>query len=112
MQLQQPSDSAWGQISGFTKATDQKQSFNGYDSQFRQVHMGATAGFEDRGGRLVPNSILPLFVGGPFDADYNKRYKPVKFGVPQDAQRVLLEAVITGGESFSYYRISLFIYIF
>ena len=99
--LQQPSNSEWDQISGFTQATDQRHTSSGLNSQFRQVHMGATAGFEARGGRLVPDSILPLFVGGPFDADYNKRYKPVKFGVPHDAQRVLLEAVITGAGCFA-----------
>lgn len=45
---------------------------------------------------LVPFKIVPLFRGGTFDHDYNKKYSPVCFVPCQGTQRVKLVAVITG----------------
>ena len=46
--------------------------------------------------KLKPQSILPLFEGGEFDAGYNSKYKPVEFPTPHGTQKALLEAVVTG----------------
>ena len=43
-----------------------------------------------------PHSILPLFNGGDFDAEYNNKYKPVEFKTPPGVQKAVLEAVVTG----------------
>lgn len=45
---------------------------------------------------LKPHSIVPMFDGGDFDAEYNSKYKPVEFHTPHGAQKALLEAVVTG----------------
>lgn len=46
--------------------------------------------------KASPHSIVPLFDGGDFDAEYNSKYKPVEFVVPKNTQKAVLEAVITG----------------
>ena len=46
--------------------------------------------------KLKPHSILPLFDGGEFDAEYNTRYKPVEFKTPDGIKKAVLEAVVTG----------------
>lgn len=46
-----------------------------------------------------PHSIVPLFDGGDFNAEYNSKYKPVEFVVPKHTQKAVLEAVITGNAS-------------
>ena len=46
--------------------------------------------------KLKPHSLLPLFDGGDFDAEYNSKYKPVEFATPAGSQMALLEAVVTG----------------
>ena len=68
----------------------------------RQLHTHNTAeeGIRNtEGSRLVPSSILALFEGGPFDAGYNKKYKPIQFQAPCGTQKVVLEAVITGDKN-------------
>lgn len=61
-----------------------------------QLHTPDAITTSSQGSRLIPASILALFDGGPFDADYNRQYRPIKFEVPRHAEKVLLEAVITG----------------
>ncbi|KAG8009787.1 hypothetical protein GBF38_013819, partial [Nibea albiflora] len=39
---------------------------------------------------------MPLYSGGTFDKNYNKKYQPIKFSVPASAKKVELYAVITG----------------
>ena len=46
--------------------------------------------------QVKPHSILPLFDGGDFDAEYNKKYNPVEFKTPPGIEKALLEAVVTG----------------
>ena len=46
--------------------------------------------------KAKPHSIVPLFDGGDFDAEYNSKYEPVEFVVPKHTQKAVLEAVITG----------------
>lgn len=45
---------------------------------------------------LVPFQIVPLFRGGTFDKNYNTKYSPFNFPMPQGTDRVKLVAVITG----------------
>ncbi|KAL4646857.1 hypothetical protein GN956_G9578 [Arapaima gigas] len=45
---------------------------------------------------LRPFKLEPLFKGGTFDHDYNSRYQPVSFTVPQATKKVEVYAVITG----------------
>lgn len=45
---------------------------------------------------LLPFKVMPLFSGGTFDRNYNKRYQPIKFNVPPSTKKVELYAVITG----------------
>ncbi|XP_030013151.1 uncharacterized protein LOC115435096 isoform X2 [Sphaeramia orbicularis] len=40
--------------------------------------------------------VMPLYSGGTFDKNYNKRYQPIKFPVPVSTRKVELYAVITG----------------
>lgn len=40
--------------------------------------------------------LMPLYSGGTFDKNYNKRYQPIKFPVPVSTKKVELYAVITG----------------
>ncbi|XP_008297579.1 uncharacterized protein LOC103370331 [Stegastes partitus] len=46
--------------------------------------------------KLRPFRVVPLYSGGTFDKDYNKRYQPIKFSVPTSTKKVELFAVITG----------------
>lgn len=46
--------------------------------------------------KLFPFKLLPLYNGGTFDKNYNKRYEPMKFTVPASTKKVELYAVITG----------------
>uniref|UniRef100_A0A667XXJ3 Si:dkey-256h2.1 n=1 Tax=Myripristis murdjan TaxID=586833 RepID=A0A667XXJ3_9TELE len=46
--------------------------------------------------KLRPFTVMPLYSGGTFDKNYNKRYRPVKFSVPASTKQVELFAVITG----------------
>ena len=64
--------------------------------QSQEADMSAPADFEFAVRRLKPHSIVPLFDGGDFDADYNDKYKPVEFVTPPEMQKAVLEAVITG----------------
>lgn len=43
----------------------------------------------------LPTALVPLFEGGTFDSSYNNR-TPIEVAIPAVAQRVMLEAVITG----------------
>ena len=52
--------------------------------------------FEALDRKLKPHSILPLFNGGDFDAEYNNKYKPVEFKTPPGVGKAVLEAVVTG----------------
>ena len=45
---------------------------------------------------LVPFKLVPLFRGGTFDKNYNKKYKPILFSPTPDTERVKLVATITG----------------
>ncbi|XP_015256286.1 PREDICTED: uncharacterized protein LOC107101757 isoform X2 [Cyprinodon variegatus] len=45
---------------------------------------------------LRPFKVTPLYSGGTFDKDYNKRYQPMKFAIPSSTKKVELFAVITG----------------
>ncbi|TKS82579.1 hypothetical protein D9C73_016688 [Collichthys lucidus] len=55
---------------------------------------------------LHPFRVMPLYSGGTFDKNYNKKYQPIKFSVPASARKVTdmtvdtdhveLYAVITG----------------
>ena len=45
---------------------------------------------------LIPYKIEPLFRGGTFDKNYNTKYSPIKFTIPDDCARVKLVATITG----------------
>ena len=45
---------------------------------------------------LVPFKIEPLFRGGVFDQEYNKKYLPILFAAPNQTSRVHLVATITG----------------
>uniref|UniRef100_H3C439 Si:dkey-256h2.1 n=1 Tax=Tetraodon nigroviridis TaxID=99883 RepID=H3C439_TETNG len=49
----------------------------------------------DGGEVLRPFRVMPLYSGGTFDRNYNKRLEPVRFSVPAPAQKVELYAVIT-----------------
>jgi hypothetical protein len=40
--------------------------------------------------------IIPLFTGGDFNADYNKKYQPLTIQIPADVKQVQLVAVISG----------------
>ncbi|XP_022088506.1 uncharacterized protein LOC110978103 [Acanthaster planci] len=51
---------------------------------------------DSSGGTLRPYNITPLFRGGTFDKNYNKKYKPLFFTVPSDVKKVQVFAVITG----------------
>ncbi|XP_041798340.1 uncharacterized protein si:dkey-256h2.1 isoform X2 [Chelmon rostratus] len=44
---------------------------------------------------LHPFRVMPLYSGGTFDKNYNKRYQPIKFSVPASTKKVELYAVIT-----------------
>ncbi|XP_030605990.1 uncharacterized protein LOC115794558 [Archocentrus centrarchus] len=46
--------------------------------------------------RLHPFRVMPLYSGGTFDKNYNKRYQPIKFPIPASTKKVELYAVITG----------------
>ena len=45
---------------------------------------------------LTPFMIQPLFRGGVFDQEYNKKYLPISFILPNETSRVRLVATITG----------------
>ncbi|XP_070767867.1 uncharacterized protein [Enoplosus armatus] len=45
--------------------------------------------------RLLPFRVMPLYGGGTFDKNYNKRFQPIKFPVPASTEKVELYAVIT-----------------
>ncbi len=49
-----------------------------------------------RGLPDAPREVVPLFTGGTFDADYNDKYSPVDFVVPEWAERIEIAALITG----------------
>ncbi|XP_070691172.1 uncharacterized protein [Pempheris klunzingeri] len=56
-------------------------------------HTGnATGGGEEK---LHPFRVMPLYSGGTFDKNYNKRYQPISFPVPPSSKKVELYAVIT-----------------
>lgn len=46
----------------------------------------------------VNRRLIPLFMGGIFDADFNgaEDRRPVSFATPEDTERAYIEAVITG----------------
>ncbi|XP_048883064.1 uncharacterized protein si:dkey-256h2.1 [Brienomyrus brachyistius] len=46
--------------------------------------------------QLYPFSLRPLYTGGVFDKEYNKRFQPIKFTVPLSTKKVEVYAVITG----------------
>ncbi|XP_032415423.1 uncharacterized protein LOC116717881 isoform X1 [Xiphophorus hellerii] len=46
--------------------------------------------------KLHPFKVTPLFSGGTFDKNYNKRYQPTKILIPSFTKKVELYAVITG----------------
>ncbi|NP_001373269.1 uncharacterized protein LOC337520 precursor [Danio rerio] len=46
--------------------------------------------------RLYPFEVMPLFNGGTFDKDYNRRYHEITFSIPAATKKVELYAVITG----------------
>ncbi|KAJ7985419.1 hypothetical protein DPEC_G00351850 [Dallia pectoralis] len=45
---------------------------------------------------LQPVMLMSLYNGGTFDKEYNKRFEPIKFTVPESTKKVELYAVITG----------------
>jgi len=46
--------------------------------------------------RPIPSKMYPLFTGGTFDANYNSKYVPMYFLVPENVVKVVLVSVITG----------------
>uniref|UniRef100_W5MYS9 Si:dkey-256h2.1 n=1 Tax=Lepisosteus oculatus TaxID=7918 RepID=W5MYS9_LEPOC len=52
--------------------------------------------FEKHSGDLSPYLLKPLYNGGTFDKNYNKKYQPVNFTVPTAVRKVEIYAVITG----------------
>lgn len=52
--------------------------------------------FQSMESSLVPFEIVPLFRGGTFDKNYNTKYSPFIFALPEGTDRVKLVAVITG----------------
>ncbi|KAI3360763.1 hypothetical protein L3Q82_013002 [Scortum barcoo] len=47
------------------------------------------------GEKPRPVRLMPLYDGGTFDKNYNKRFQPIKFSVPARTKKVELYAVIT-----------------
>ncbi|KAK9514300.1 hypothetical protein VZT92_027776 [Zoarces viviparus] len=45
--------------------------------------------------KLRPFRVMPLYSGGTFDKNYNKRFRPTKVSVPASTKKVELYAVIT-----------------
>ena len=43
-----------------------------------------------------PHTVVPLYAGSRFNAEYNTRYAPMEVEIPADATRVVLYATITG----------------
>ncbi len=66
------------------------QSRNRYDTRLT-LHL-SNSGVE--AGR--PHTVVPLYSGGRFNAEYNSRYEPMEVEIPADATRVMLYATITG----------------
>ncbi|KAL3136582.1 hypothetical protein ABBQ38_005828 [Trebouxia sp. C0009 RCD-2024] len=66
------------------------------DSLTQQSYLQPETAFEPVEAKLKPHSIIPLFDGGDFDAEYNSKFKPVEFEMPHGTQKALLEAVVTG----------------
>lgn len=65
--------------------------------RFSVSNQTATGNFTEDGdeGSLLPFRVMPLYSGGTFDKNYNKRFKPIKFSVPTSTKKVELYAVIT-----------------
>lgn len=52
--------------------------------------------FADDGGEVLrPFRVMPLYGGGRFDRNYNKRYEPVKFSVPAPTKKVGREGFLS-----------------
>ena len=52
--------------------------------------------FQKRGSALRPKKLIDLFGGGPFNQDYNKKYKPLPVDIPATTKKVELYAFVTG----------------
>ncbi|XP_041648683.1 uncharacterized protein si:dkey-256h2.1 isoform X2 [Cheilinus undulatus] len=65
--------------------------------RFSVSNQTATGNFTEDGDEesLLPFRVMPLYSGGTFDKNYNKRFKPIKFSVPTSTKKVELYAVIT-----------------
>uniref|UniRef100_UPI0037E9351E uncharacterized protein n=1 Tax=Semicossyphus pulcher TaxID=241346 RepID=UPI0037E9351E len=49
----------------------------------------------DEAQKLHPFTVMPLYSGGTFNKNYNRRFKPIKFSVPISTKKVEMYAVIT-----------------
>jgi hypothetical protein len=65
-----------------------------YTQQRYEVDASFRLSNRDKGG--APRAALPLFQGGPFNLDYNSKYRPLELPMPEWATRVELVALITG----------------
>ena len=65
-------------------------------TEVQKLQLMDPPGVEGGHKRVVPRHITPLFGGGVFDANYNSKYKPYTFQVPEGCPKVVLEAVVTG----------------
>ncbi|KAM6994372.1 uncharacterized protein LKV04_006787 [Tautogolabrus adspersus] len=65
--------------------------------RFSVSNQTASGNFTDDGDeeKLNPFRVMPLYSGGTFDKNYNKRFKPIKFSVPMSTKKVELYAIIT-----------------
>jgi len=48
------------------------------------------------GSHPYPTEVFPLFEGGTFDKNYNKKYKPIVFNPTAKVEKILIFAVISG----------------
>jgi len=71
-----------------------KQRFGFWTVQRYKLDM--TFRLSNRGKALVPKRAVPLLSGGDFHRDYNKRYHPLAFEMPDWAEKVEVVALVTG----------------
>ncbi|EDV28324.1 uncharacterized protein TRIADDRAFT_37261 [Trichoplax adhaerens] len=64
--------------------------------KLRFSHKINTTVAKKKGTPLKPQKLIPLFRGGTFDKNYNKKYKPIHFNMTSKTKKVKLVAVITG----------------
>ena len=58
--------------------------------------LSASLHFSNQGHGVRPSTVVPLWGGGGFNADYNASHPPITFEVPEGTQRAEVVAFITG----------------